>query len=139
MHIKIVKEYSESYCELVVTDNYKNVICVCDFMPAQKNEVPLSGTKISMLNAFFLDENPKINLVKDENKQNFKLSKKGLCGMSYSLRGEIVDANKFILKVYDFYVSLEYFFSSEYANPLEFNYKEGDWIELIVDRFDAVV
>lgn len=53
MHIKIVKEYSESYCELVVTDNYKNVICVCDFMPTQKTEVPLSGTKISMLNAFF--------------------------------------------------------------------------------------
>ena len=66
MHIKIVKEYSESYCELVVTDNYKSVICVCDFLPNEKNEVLLSNTKISMLNAFFLDENPKINLVKDD-------------------------------------------------------------------------
>ena len=70
MHIKIVKEYSESYCELVVTDNYKNIICVCDFMPTQKTEVPLSGTKISMLNAFFLDENPKITLVNDKDKQS---------------------------------------------------------------------
>ena len=36
MHIKIVKEYSEYYCELVVTNNYKNVICVCDFMSMKK-------------------------------------------------------------------------------------------------------
>ena len=139
MHIKIVKEYSESYCELVVTDNYKNVICVCDFMPTQKNEVPLSGTKISMLNAFFLDENPKITLVNDKDKQSFKLSKKGLCGMSYSIRGKIVDAKKYILKVYGFYVSLEYLFSPEYVNPLEFIYKDEDWIDLVVDRFDAVI
>ena len=66
MYIKIVKECSESYCELVVTDNYKNIVCVCNFIPTQKNEVPLSGTKISMLNAFFLDENPKITLVDDK-------------------------------------------------------------------------
>ena len=139
MHIKIVKEYSESYCELVVTDNYKNVICVCDFMPTKKTEVPLSGTKISMLNAFFLDENPKITLVNDKDKQSFKLSKRGLCGMSYSLRGKIVDAKKYILKVYGFYVSLEYLFSPEYVNPLEFIYKDEDWIDLVVDRFDAVI
>ena len=108
-------------------------------MPTQKTEVPLSGTKISMLNAFFLDENPKITLVNDKDKQSFKLSKKGLCGMSYSLRGKIVDAKKYILKVYGFYVSLEYLFSPEYVNPLEFIYKDGDWIDLVVDRFDAVI
>ena len=139
MRIKMVKEYTESYCELVVTDNYKNVICVCDFIPMQKNEVPLCGAKISMLNAFFLDENPKITLVNDKDKQNFKLSKKGLCGMSYSLRGKIVDEKKYILKVYGFHISLEYLFSSEYVNPLEFIYKDGDWIDFVVDRFDAVI
>ena len=139
MRIKKVKEFSEDYCELVVTDNYKNVNCVCDFSPTQKSEVPLSGTKISKLNAFFLDENPKITLVSDEKKQNFKLSKKGLWGMSYSLRGKIVDEKNYILKVYGFYVSLEYLFSSEYFNSLEFIYKDGDWIDLVVDRFDAVI
>lgn len=139
MHIKIVKKHSESYCELVVTDNYKNIVCICDFISNEETEVPSSGTKISMINAFFLDENPKITIINDEKKQKFKLSKNGLFGMSYSLRGKIVDAKKYILKVYDFYVSLEYLFSSEYLNPLKFVYKDGDWIELIVDRFDAII
>ena len=59
--------------------------------------------------------------------------------MSYSLRGKIVDAKRYILKVYDFYISLEYIFSPEYMNPQEFIYRDGEWIELIVDRFDAII
>ena len=73
MHIKIVKKHSESYCELVVTDNYKNIVCICDFISNEETEVPSSGTKISMINAFFLDENPKITIINDEKKQKFKL------------------------------------------------------------------
>ena len=59
--------------------------------------------------------------------------------MSYSLRGKMVDTKKYILKVYDFYVSLEYLFSPEYIEPQEFKFKDGEWIELIVDRFDAII
>lgn len=139
MHIKIVKEYSESYCELVVTDNLKEVICVYDSIILDNKIIPTSGMQIKMLNAFFLEDCPKITIIDDVKKQNYKLSKLGMCGMSYSLRGKIVDAKRYILKVYDFYISLEYIFSPEYMNPQKFIYRDGEWIELIVDRFDAII
>lgn len=139
MHIKIVKEYSESYCELVVTDNLKEVICVYDSIILDNKIIPTNGMQIKMLNAFFLEDCPKITIIDDVKKQNYKLSKLGMCGMSYSLRGKIVDAKRYILKVYDFYISLEYIFSPEYMNPQKFIYRDGEWIELIVDRFDAII
>ena len=114
MYIKSVKEFSKSYYELVVTDNSKDVICVCDSIPLDDGMIPTNGMKIKMLNAFFVDECPKITVVDDVKKQNYKLFKRGLFGMSYGLRGKIVDAKRYIIKVYDFYVSLEYLFSSEY-------------------------
>ena len=95
--------------------------------------------QVKMLNAFFLEDCPKITIINDVKKQNYKLSKLGMVGMSYSLRGKIVDAKRYILKVYDFYISLEYIFSPEYMNPQEFIYRDGEWIELIVDRFDAII
>ncbi len=139
MHIKKVKEFSKSYCELIVTDNSKDVICVLDSIPLTDEMIPANGMKIKMLNAFFVDECPKITVVDDVKKQNYKLFKVGVFGMSYGLRGKIVDTKKYILKVYDFYVSLEYIFSSEYIEPKKFIYKEGEWLELIVDRFDVII
>ena len=139
MHIKIVKEHSESYCELIVTDNLKEIACICDSIPLDNGRIPASGMKIKMLNAFFSDESPKITIIYDVKKQNYKLSKVGMWGMSYSLRGKMVDTKRYILKVYDFYVSLEYLFSPEYIEPQEFTFKDGEWIELIVDRFDAII
>ena len=139
MYIKSVKEYYVSYCELVVTDNSKDVICICDSVPLDSGMVPMEGMEIKKMNAFFVDETPKITVISDIKKQNYKLSKAGICGMAYNIKGEIVDAQQYIVKVYDFYISLEYLFSSEYDGFQEFLYKEGDWVELSVDRFDAIV
>ena len=139
MYIKSVKEYCVSYCELVVTDNSKDVICICDSVPLDSGMVPTEGMEIKKMNAFFVDETPKITVIRDIKKQNYKLSKAGICGMAYNIRGEIVDAQQYIVKVYDFYISLEYLFSSEYDGFQEFLYKEGEWVELSVDRFDATI
>ena len=137
MHIKSVKEYYVSYCELVVTDNLKDVICICDLL--DNGMVPKEFMEIKKLNAFFVNDTPKITVISDIKKQNYKLSKSGICGMAYNVKGEIVDAQQYIVKVYDFYISLEYLFSSEYDGFQEFLYKEGEWVELSVDRFDALV
>ena len=139
MHIKSVKEYYVSYCELVVTDNSKDVVCICDSVPIDSRMVPKEGMEIKKLNAFFVDETPKITVISDIKKQNYKLSKAGICGMAYNIKGKIVDAQQYIVKVYDFYISLEYLFSSEYDGFQDFLYKEGEWIEFVVDRFDAIV
>lgn len=136
MHIKSVKEYYVSYCELVVTDNLIDVICICDSL--DNGMVPKEFMEIKKLNAFFVDDTPKITVISDIKKQNYKLSKSGICGMAYNVKGEIVDAQQYIVKVYDFYISLEYLFSSEYDGFQEFLYKEGEWVELVVDRFDAI-
>ena len=136
MHIKSVKEYYVSYCELVVTDNLKDVICICDSL--DNGMVPKEFMEIKKLNAFFVDDTPKITVISDIKKQNYKLSKSGICGMAYNVKGKIVDAQQYIVKVYDFYISLEYLFSSEYDGFQEFLYKEGEWVELVVDRFDAI-
>ena len=135
MHIKSVKEYYVSYCELVVTDNSKDVVCICD--SSDNGMVPKEYMEIKKLNAFFVDDTPKITVISDIKKKNYKLSKAGICGMAYNIRGEIVDAQQYIVKVYGFYISLEYLFSSEYAGFQEFLYKAGEWVELVVDRFDA--
>ena len=136
MHINSVKEYYVSYCELVVTDNLKDVICICDSL--DNGMVPKEFMEIKKLNAFFVNDTPKITVISDIKKQNYKLSKSGICGMAYNVKGEIVDAQQYIVKVYDFYISLEYLFSSEYDGFQEFLYKEGEWVELVVDRFDAI-
>ena len=136
MHIKSVKEYYVSYCELVVTDNLKDLICICDSL--DNGMVPKEFMEIKKLNAFFVNDTPKITVISDIKKQNYKLSKSGICGMAYNVKGEIVDAQQYIVKVYDFYISLEYLFSSEYADFQEFSYKPGEWVELVVDRFDAI-
>ena len=136
MHIKSVKEYYVSYCELVVTDNLKDLICICDSL--DNGMVPKEFMEIKKLNAFFVNDTPKITVISDIKKQNYKLSKSGICGMAYNVKGEIVDAQQYIVKVYDFYISLEYLFSSEYDGFQEFLYKEGEWVELVVDRFDAI-
>ena len=136
MHIKSVKEYYVSYCELVVTDNLKDVICICDSL--DNGMVPKEFMEIKKLNAFFVNDTPKITVISDIKNQNYKLSKSGICGMAYNVKGEIVDAQQYIVKVYDFYISLEYLFSSEYDGFQEFLYKEGEWVELVVDRFDAI-
>lgn len=137
MHIKSVKEYYVSYCELVVTDNLRNVVCICDSLDS--GMVPKEYMEIKKLNAFFVDDTPNITVIRDINKQNYKLSKAGICGMAYNIKGKIVDAQQYIVKVYDFYISLEYLFSPEYKGFQDFLYKEGEWIELVVDRFDAII
>jgi hypothetical protein len=137
MHIKSVKEYYVSYCELVVTDNLRNVVCICNSLDS--GMVPKEYMEIKKLNAFFVDDTPNITVIRDINKQNYKLSKAGICGMAYNIKGKIVDAQQYIVKVYDFYISLEYLFSPEYKGFQDFLYKEGEWIELAVDRFDAII
>ena len=52
MHIKSVKEYYVSYCELVVTDNLRNVVCICDSLDS--GMVPKEYMGIKKLNAFFV-------------------------------------------------------------------------------------
>ncbi len=139
MHIKRVKEYSSSYCEVVVTDNFKDVVCICDSVPLDIEIASMDSIEIKKMNAFFVDETPQITVISDIKKQNYKLSKSGICGMAYNVKGKVVDTQQYIVKVYDFYISLEYLFSPEYNGFQDFSYKEGEWIELVVDRFDAIV
>lgn len=139
MYIKSIKEYYISYCKMVVSDDTRSIICILDPFASDSDLIPTVGMEVATLIAYFREDFPKIVKVTDTSRQTYKLVKNGIFGMDYKVRGEVVDERKYILKVFDFYISLECLFSSEYINPQKFPYKDGDWIELIVDRFDAVI
>lgn len=94
---------------------------------------------ISLLIAFFVDDNPIITKLIKSKIGTFKLAKKGIVEMVYKVNGYIIDSRKYLVKVFDFIISLECIYSYEYSNNKEFIFKDGDWVTFVVDRFDVVI
>lgn len=59
--------------------------------------------------------------------------------MVYKVNGYIIDSRKYLVKVFDFIISLEYIYSYEYSNNKEFIFKDGDLVTFVVDRFDVII
>lgn len=138
MKIKRIKDLSEYEGEFIVTDGLLEVEGTCISLPLSGNRIPEIGTQVAYLNAFFLDDEPIINKLQETKQQKYILKKKGLFGMSYYVQGYVFDADKYLIKVLGFIISLEYLFGAEYSNKT-FNLKNGDWVSFIVDRFDITL
>lgn len=138
MKIKKIKDLSKYEGEFIVTDGKKEVMGSCISLPLPENRIPEIGTTVACLQGFFLEDNPIINKIYNQNEQEYFLKKKGFFGMSYHIRGCVIDSENYLVKVFGFTISLEYIFGAEYGNR-SFGFNNGDWISFDVDRFDITL
>ena len=138
MKIKKIQDLTEYEGEFIITDGRFDIEGTCVSLPLSNNRAPYIGESVTSLHAFFLTDEPIIIKLKDIRKQKTRLKKKCIIGMSYYVQGCVIDEKKYLVKVYDFIINLEYLFGSEYENKT-FNYKKGEWLSFLVDRFDITI
>lgn len=138
MKIRKIKGLTEHEGELIITDGCFDIEGICVSLPLLNNRALNIGESVTLLYAFFQKEDPIIVKLKDIKQQKYKLKKKGIFGMSYYVQGHVIDEKKYLVKVFDFIISLEYLFGSEYENRT-FVYKNGEWLSFLVDRFDITI
>lgn len=129
MKISKINEYSYSYAEYQVSDGEKEIRCVCNSVPLPNGLEPQIGMPIKMLYAFCLED----ILIKEEKTANcHKITKLGKYGFQYEIVGTILNKKKSLIKVFDFTISLEYF----YPNGIS-DFEEGDIVSIIIDRIEC--
>jgi hypothetical protein len=129
MKISKINEYSYSYAEYQVSDGEKEIRCVCNSVPLPNGLEPQIGMPIKMLYAFCLED----ILIKEEKSANcHKITKIGKYGFQYEIVGTILHKKKSLIKVFDFIISLEYF----YPNGIS-DFEEGDIVSIIIDRIEC--
>ncbi len=134
MFVKKVTEYSYSYCDMIVSDSKNNIKCICVSVPLKSELPPREMMEVDMLYAC-IDDETKIKKIIDPSKKMYNIYHKLFGGFSYFLRGQIIDQEKALFKVYDLTISLEYLYDENNPCP----YKRDEWIELTVNRIDAIV
>lgn len=129
MKISKINEYSYSYAEYQVSDGDKEIRCVCNSVPLPNGLEPQIGMPIKMLYAFCLED----ILIKEEKSANcHKITKIGKYGFQYEIVGTILNKMNSLIKVFDFTISLEYF----YPNGIS-DFEEGDIVSIIIDRIEC--
>ena len=129
MKISKINEYSYSYAEYQVSDGEKEIRCVCNSVPLPNGLEPQIGMPIKMLYAFCLED----ILIKEEKSANcHKITKIGKYGFQYEIVGTILNKMNSLIKVFDFTISLEYF----YPNGIS-DFEEGDIVSIIIDRIEC--
>ena len=129
MKISKINEYSYSYAEYQVSDGDKEIRCVCNSVPLPNGLEPQIGMPIKMLYAFCFED----ILIKEEKSANcHKITKLGKYGFQYEIIGTILHKKKSLIKVFDFTLSLEYF----YPNGIS-GFEEGDIVSIIIDRMEC--
>lgn len=129
MKISKINEYSYSYAEYLVSDGNKEIRCVCNSVPLADGLEPQIGMPIKMLYAFCLED----ILIKEEKSANcHKITKIGKYGFQYEIVGTILNKKNSLIKVFDFIISLEYF----YPNGIS-DFEEGDIVSIIIDRIEC--
>ena len=129
MKISKINEYSYSYAEYQVSDGDKEIRCVCNSVPLPNGLEPQIGMPIKMLYAFCLED----ILIKEEKSANcHKITKIGKYGFQYEIVGTILNKKNSLIKVFDFIISLEYF----YPNGIS-DFEEGDIVSIIIDRIEC--
>lgn len=129
MKISKINEYSYSYAEYQVSDGNKEIRCVCNSVPLADGVEPQIGMPVKMLYAFCLED----VLIKEEKSANcHKITKVGKYGFQYEIIGTVLSKKDSLIKVFDFIISLEYF----YPNGLT-DFEDGDNVSIIIDRIEC--
>ena len=134
MHIKKVLEYDYNYAQYLVTDGRNDVKCVCMSVPLPNGRKPESGLEITKIYAFSV-EGVVINKIIEEKNMRDEIIKPLFDSQGYKLKGRILDSDKSIVQVFNFEIDLEY----DYPDGMGFDFKNGDYVELSVDRLDCII
>ena len=134
MHIKKVLEYDYNYAQYIVTDGRNDVKCVCMSVPLPNEKKPESGLKITKIYAFSV-EGVILKKVIEEKNMRDEIIKPFFDSLGYKLKGRILDSNKSIVQVFNFEIDLEY----DYPDGLGEEFKNGEYVELSVDRLDCII
>lgn len=134
MHIKKVLKYDYNYAQYIVTDGRNDVKCVCMSVPLPNGKKPESGLEITKIFAFSVEG---VILKKVIEKKNMRdeIIKPLFDSLGYKLKGRILDSNKAIVQVFNFEIDLEY----DYPDGLGDEFKNGEYVELSVDRLDCII
>ena len=133
MHIKKVLEYDYNYAQYLVTDGRNDVKCVCMSVPLPNGRKPESGLEITKIYAFSV-EGVIVNKIIEEKNMRDEI-KKTLFDLGYKLKGRSLDSNNSIVQVFNFEIDLEY----DYPDGMGEDFKNGDYVELSVDRLDCII
>ena len=129
MKISKINEYSYSYAEYLVSDGTYEIRCVCNSVPLAGGAEPQIGMPIKMLYAFCLED----ILIKEEKSTNcHMITKIGKYGFQYEIVGTILNKRNSLIKVFDFIISLEYFYPDGISD-----FEEGDIVSIIIDRIEC--
>ena len=134
MHIKKVLEYNYNYAQYIVTDGKNDVKCVCMSVPLPNEKKPERGLKITKIYAFSV-EGVMLKKVIEEKNMKDEIIQPLFDSLGYKLKGRILDANKAIVQVFNFQIDLEY----DYPNGFGEDFKNGEFVELSVDRLDCII
>ena len=129
MKISKINEYSYSYAEYLVSDGNYEIRCVCNSVPLAGGAEPQIGMPIKMLYAFCLED----ILIKEEKSANcHMINKIGKYGFQYEIVGTILNKKNSLIKVFDFIISLEYFYPDGISD-----FEEGDIVSITIDRIEC--
>ena len=129
MKISKINEYAYSYAEYQVSDGNKEIRCVCNSVPLAGGLEPQVGMPVKMLYAFCLED----ILIKPEKSSDcHKITKIRKYGFEYKIIGTVLSKKDSLIKVFDFIISLEYFFSNGIIG-----FEDGDNVSMIVDRIEC--
>ena len=134
MHIKKVLEYDYNYAQYIVTDGRNDVKCVCMSVPLPNGKKPDGGLEITKIFAFSV-EGVILKKVIEEKNMRDEIIKPLFDSLGYKLKGRILDSNKAIVQVFNFEIDLEY----DYPDGLGEEFKNGEYVELSVDRLDCII
>ena len=134
MHIKKVIEYDYNYAQYLVTDGKNDVKCVCMSVPLPNGRKPERGLEITKIYAFSVD-GVVVNKIIEEKNMRDEIKKELFDSLGYKLKGRILDSNNSIVQVFNFEIDLEY----DYPDGMGEDFKNGDYVELSVDRLDCII
>lgn len=103
-------------------------------VPLPNGRKPESGLEITKIYAFSV-EGVVINKIIEEKNMRDEIIKPLFDSQGYKLKGRILDSDKSIVQVFNFEIDLEY----DYPDGMGFDFKNGDYVELSVDRLDCII
>ena len=103
-------------------------------VPLPNGKKPERGLEITKIFAFSV-EGVILKKVIEEKNMRDEIIKPLFDSLGYKLKGRILDSNKAIVQVFNFEIDLEY----DYPDGLGEEFKNGEYVELSVDRLDCII
>ncbi len=129
MEIRHILEYNYNYAEYMVTDGNREIRCMCNSVPLPNNLEPQIGMKVKILYAFCYED---LLLKKQKTSYCHKIVKTEKYGFQYEIVGTILNKKNSLIKVFDFIISLEYFYPDGISD-----FEEGDIVSITIDRIEC--